>query len=155
MSWIRIFLLLWLVAVGPVWAGDPGEQFWALEKIRKADAKLDAEASDVARRLNANQITALVAANEWESLLWLANKHVKDVEALQGRDWPRAAASMLGLARLQADRLEGLMKAAQLERDQGLAAARPSWDRQLKVYQKYKTHKQKVAAEFRYIQENP
>lgn len=154
---MRYLLLTTLILsfLAPVWAGDPGDQFWALEEIRKADAKLDLEISDVAKRLNANKITAQIAANEWESLLWLANKHQKQVAKLQGDAWPQAAKMMAELMRLQKARATALMEAARLEHAKGMSAAKSAWDSQRTIYSRYQTQKKKVAAEFRYIEENP
>lgn len=152
---VLAILTICITFLAPAWAGDPGEQYWALEEIRKADAKLDVEIAHVAKRLNASTITAQIAANEWESLLWAANKHQKQVARLQGDAWPQAAKMMSELMRLQKARTQGLLEAARLEHQKGLAAARPAWARQTEVHRKYQAQQKRVRAELAYIRDNP
>lgn len=152
-------LLLFLIALGslavPALAGDPGDEFWALVQIRKENWAIDDRTSALSASLRDGKTTASKAQGEWKSL------HAKALDlktrslALEKSGVPDIAKAVTKMMRLEIQRLEGLIKAAEVEQKQGLAAARPLWAKQVIIYQDYQQQEALVLDMMNWYEENP
>jgi hypothetical protein len=153
------YLLLFLLTLGslalPALAGDPGDDFWALVEIRKENWAIDDRTTQLSQSLREGKTTVSKVKAEWKGL------HTKAVDlktrslALENGSVPNVAKAMTKMMRLEILRLEGLIKAAEVEEQQGVAAARPFWAKQLVAYQDYKSQEALVLDMMNWIEENP
>lgn len=156
MRHIFLFLLLIVSLTAPALAGDPGEDFWALVEIRKANWDIDDKATATAEALRADKVTAAAAAARWKELHGKAVQLKAQAVAVSAdNDYPEVAAAVTKMLRLQILRLEGLIKAANVETSQGRAAAKPLWARQLVAAQDYRNQEALVLDMMNWIEENP
>lgn len=155
---MRHLLLLLLVLFGfaqPALAGDPGDDFWALVQIRKENWAIDDRTSQLSKSLREGKTTAAKVKGEWATL------HAKALDlkmrslALESGSVPNIAKAMTKMMRLEIQRLEGLIKAAEVEDQQGMEAARPLWARQILVYQDYKQQEALVLDMMNWVEQNP
>lgn len=156
MRYLLVFLLLSVAFSGPAVAGDPGEDFWALVEIRKANWDIDDKATATAEALRAEKVTAAAAAARWKELHGKAVQlKAQAVAAAADNDYPEVAQAVTKMLRLQILRLEGLIKAADVETSQGRAAAKPLWAKQLIASQDYRNQEALVLDMMNWIEENP
>jgi hypothetical protein len=154
----RLLVLLCLLGAlsSPVWAGDPGDDFWATVAIRKANWELDDRASETAAALRADKVTAAAAAARWKELHGKATQLKAEALALEdGSAYPQMSREVTKMMRLQIQRLEALIKAARVETEQGREAARPLWARQLIIAGDYRNQEALVLDLMNWIEEHP
>jgi hypothetical protein len=155
MRQLLLFLLLLGCFAMPALAGDPGEDFWALVQIRKANWDVDDRTTAISTALRQGKTTAAGAEQKWRQLHAQAVQLKGQALALESGQRPEVAKAVSKMMRLEILRLEGLIKAARVEQQQGLAAAKPLWARQLIVYQDYKQQEALVLDMMNWIEENP
>ena len=156
MRYFLLFLLLTSSLTVPALAGDPGDDFWNLVEIRKANWDIDDRATATAEALRGDKVSAAAAASRWKELHGRAVQlKARAMTAENGNDYPEVAKAVTKMIRLQILRLEGLIKAANVETSQGRAAAKPLWAKQLLAASDYRNQEAMVLDMMNWIEENP
>jgi hypothetical protein len=155
MKYLLFFLCLLSALATPALAGDPGDDFWALVNIRKANWEIDDQTTATAAALRANKVTVAAAASKWKELHGKAAQLKAQTLQAQTGAYPNVAKAMTKMMRLQILRLEGLLGAAKVEQEQGRSAAGPLWARQVITAQDYQSQEALVLDMMNWIEENP
>lgn len=108
-----------------------------LKELTEADESINRETGLIAAELRDAKTDAAQAKERWSRLLTQAKANTRACFQRQVDDDDAYGQSVLALLSLQETRIENLIKAAQVESTQGLPAARPKWEAQVKDYQRY------------------
>ena len=128
---------LLLMLSSPGWTDTYQEQV----KLLEADEALHDHISDIAESLRAGSIDSERAGNLWRKLLPEANRNKKSAAKLGGDP---LSEGLRALTRLQFKRLDGLIRAADVETWHGFQLAQLAWVKQKTNFNRYKKQRDEV-----------
>lgn len=136
---VVIVLLAYCPRVGA--AAESRKDYAAQLALYQADSKLHERITSVAENLRYGRIDAEEAGDLWRSMLPQARANRKAAARLGGDP---LSVHLKSLTQLQYVRLDGLIKAADVEAWHGLQLAQLAWVKQKANFEKYKAQQDEV-----------